>query len=259
MPNSEDWSKRDIWVIGGAGYLGSAVVDGLVAKQARVLCADLGERAHHLVAQRGWGNLVTPLTLDAGQIESLEATLRQQLELRGTPDGLVVMTYRSSGKALEDLTAEEFDAANHVGLTATFIMARLVGEKMAARGKGSLVLFSSMYGTIAPEPAVYPPPMAPNPVEYGVGKAGIQQLARYLSIHWGRSGVRCNSIAPGPFPFPSLQSENPEFMRRLADRTAVGRIGQAAEMVGPVLFLLSDDSSYITGHNLAVDGGWTAW
>ena len=159
----------------------------------------------------------------------------------------------------DDLTAADFDQANHGNLTATFALARAVGRRMAEQGRGSMVLFSSMYGSVSPDPSVYAAPMNPNPVEYGVGKAGVQQLARYLAVHWGRQGVRCNSISPGPFPNPSIQVQQPDFVQRLAQKVPLGRVGQAEEIAGAVTFLLSDASSFITGQNLAVDGGWTSW
>jgi NAD(P)-dependent dehydrogenase (short-subunit alcohol dehydrogenase family) len=130
---------------------------------------------------------------------------------------------------------------------------------MAGAGRGSIVLFSSMYGSVSPDPRAYVAPMNPNPLEYGVGKAGIQQMTRYLAVHWGRKGVRVNCISPGPFPNPALQRDNPAFIERLAAKSPLGRIGQADEISGAVAFLLSDAASYLTGHNLAVDGGWTAW
>jgi len=120
-------------------------------------------------------------------------------------------------------------------------------------------LFSSMYGLISPNPNVYKAPMNKNPIEYGVGKAAVIQMTRYLAVHWGRQQVRCNCISAGPFPHPPMQNENPEFIERLSEKTPLGRIGQANEIAGAVLFLLSDSASYITGHNMVIDGGWTVW
>ena len=247
--------NRDIWVVGGAGYLGREVVKLLTELGATVLCADLGTKA----AEAGFGPRVTPATLDAADIPALENFISNTLATRGVPSGLVVMTYASTAKTFDELTAADFDHANHGNLTATFTLARAVGHAMAENGGGSVVLFSSMYGSVSPDPRIYEKPMNPNPVEYGVGKAGIQQLTRYLAVHYGPRGVRCNAISPGPFPNPKIQSEQPDFIGRLSQKVPLGRVGQSPEIAGAVAFLLSDAATFITGQNLAVDGGWTIW
>jgi NAD(P)-dependent dehydrogenase (short-subunit alcohol dehydrogenase family) len=258
-PPPFDLSGRDVWVFGGAGYLGQSTVRLLAGMQARVLCVDLADKAEQMVKSASLEALVTPASLDAADLAATEAFVQHQLATRGIPHGLVVMTYASTGKRLDDLTAEDFDHVNHGNLTATFALVRTVAQRMAERGSGSIVLFSSMYGTVSPDPRIYADPMTPNPIEYGVNKAGIQQMARYLAVHWGPRGVRCNCVSPGPFPNPNIQRDLPDFVERLTQKVPLGRIGLADEMAGPVAFLLSDASSYINGHNLAVDGGWTAW
>lgn len=254
-----DLSQRDIWVFGGAGYLGHSVVGQLAAMHARVLCVDLEDRAKAMIQKWELADAVTPASLDAADTQAVETFVQAQIAARGVPHGLVVMTYASTAKTFDDLAVEDFDRANHGNLTATFALARAVGQHMAAKGGGTIVLFSSMYGSVSPDPRMYEAPMNPNPIEYGVGKAGIQQMARYLAVHWGPQGVRCNSISPGPFPNPTFQQEKPEFIDRLAQKVPLGRVGQAPEIAGAVTFLLSDAASYITGQNLAVDGGWTVW
>lgn len=259
MQNPFDLHGKRIWVIGGAGYLGQPVVRLLSQSGAQVLCADLAAKAEEFVNADDSLKNVAAAACDIADTDAVPAWFEGQCRRHGVPHGLVVLTYASTAKKLGDLTAAEFDTVNHGNLTATFVVAREAAIRMAAGGGGSIVLFSSMYGGISPDPAMYEPPMNPNPLEYGVGKAGIRQMARYFAVHFGRQRVRCNSISPGPFPHPAMQRDMAAFIARLSQKTPLGRIGQADEVAGAAAFLLSDAASYITGIDLAVDGGWTAW
>jgi NAD(P)-dependent dehydrogenase (short-subunit alcohol dehydrogenase family) len=249
---------KDIWVFGGAGYLGQATVSLLCAAGAKVLCADLEDRAAAFVESADLGSRATAATCDVRDATELKQFLGGQIQERGVPHGLVNLTFASTTKQLEDLTESDFDTMNHGNLTATFLLTREVGVAMAKLGRGSIVLFSSMYGSVSPDPEAYRAPMNKNSIEYGVNKAGIVQMTKYLAVHWGRENVRCNCISPGPFPPPAVQRDL-EFIERLAQKTPLGRVGQPDEIGGAVVFLLSDASAFITGHNLFVDGGWTAW
>lgn len=252
-------SGKSIWVVGGAGYLGQGVSQMLVEAGATVLCIDLLEKAQEFVGSKPeYANRLNAATLDVRQGDAIKSFVAERAN-SAAPDGLVMLTFGSTGKSFADLTAEEFDEVNHTGLTSTFLLAREVGTRMERQGRGSIVLFSSMYGSVSPDPRAYEAPMNPNPIEYGVGKAGIVQMTRYLAVHWGKKNVRCNCISPGPFPNPRVQQQHPEFIERLRNKVPMGRVGNQEEVAGAVSFFLSDASSFITGQNLFIDGGWTSW
>jgi NAD(P)-dependent dehydrogenase (short-subunit alcohol dehydrogenase family) len=251
---------KDVWVIGGAGYLGQPIVKLLAAAGARVLCGDLDDKAATFVESAGLASGVTPVTVKIDEEEAIHNFVETQVKLRGVPQGLVNLAFSSTGKKLEELTGADFDKANHLNLTATFLLAREAGACMANAGGGSMVLFSSMYGMVSPDPKPYEGTlMNKNPVEYGAGKAAVIQMTRYLAVHYGRQHVRFNCISPGPFPSPTVQKNNPEFVERLAQKVPLGRFGKPGEIAGTAAFLISDASSFITGQNIAVDGGWTSW
>lgn len=252
--------SKVILVAGGAGYLGTPVCRALAQHGAAVAIADI----HDAQARQLAADIVSALpqsrtlglAMDIGKEAEIRAAVQHTIQAFGRLDAVVNMTYGSIGKRVEELTADEFDRANQLNLTGSFLLAREAASQMQAGG--SIVIFSSMYGHISPDPRIYEPPMNPNPIEYGVGKAGIEQMVRYLAVHYGPRGIRVNGIAPGPFPNPKGQ-EDREFMARLSYKVPLGRIGRQEEIVGPVLFLASDAASYVTGHILNVDGGWTAW
>jgi NAD(P)-dependent dehydrogenase (short-subunit alcohol dehydrogenase family) len=253
------FSGKTLWVTGGAGHLGAPITTALDDAGARVFCFDLAGRAEKMVTDR---KLVrtTGLTLDFSDAAGLPGHIDELVTRHGVPDGIAHLAFASSvGKRLEELTAGEFQKTFDLALTPTFVFCRALAERMKARGSGSIVLFSSMYGVVAPDPRIYHDPLTPNPIDYGASKAAILQLCRYFAVHYGPAGVRFNCVTPGPFPNPAIQQAQPAFIADLARKTALNRIGQNHEIVGPTLFLLGDGASFVTGHSLVVDGGWTAW
>lgn len=256
-----DWpalAEKKIWVTGGAGYLGSAIVRELDRNARQVICLDLPGKAAALVAQHKLERTL-PWGGDLSDTAALPSAVAKLLAEHGAPDGLVHLTYASSsGKTLAQLGADDFRSTLDRSLPGTFELCRAVAEAMKPRG-GSIVLFSSMYGIVSPDPRIYRAPMAPNPIDYGASKAAILQMARYLAVHYGPDRIRFNCITPGPFPNPAVQQANPAFIEDLIKKVPLHRVGANTEIVGPALFLLSDSASYVTGHNLVVDGGWTTW
>lgn len=250
-------SGKKLWVTGGAGHLGSAITLAADAEGAEVLCLDLPGKAEALVKQHGL-NHTTPIPINLTDAAAVPDVVDKLIAKHGAPDGVAHLAIPpASGLPLADLTVEGFQRVLNLSLPPTFAFCRAVADQMKPRRSGSIVLFASMYGIVAPDYDIYQAPMAPNPIEYGTCKAGILQMARYFATHYGPDNIRFNCITPGPFPKDTVQQADPAFLPRLAQKTVLKRIGHNSEIVGPTLFLLTDSASYVTGHSLVVDGGWT--
>jgi NAD(P)-dependent dehydrogenase (short-subunit alcohol dehydrogenase family) len=158
----------------------------------------------------------------------------------------------------EDIDLDGFRQTIDVNLVGTFNASQVFGGAMARAGRGSIVNIGSLYATIAPDPGLYDhleldPPFL-KPPAYGASKAGVINLTRYLARLWGPKGVRVNALSPGGV----TGGQDAEFVRKYEARTPLGRLADPAELAGPLVFLASDESSYLTGHELRVDGGFTA-
>ncbi len=247
-----------MWVFGGAGYLGQDCVRSLHAQGARVVCIDRPGRAEAFADEAALGERLVPHSLDLTDTEAVRRWMSDPAN--PAADAAIFLTTPGGPNApFMELSEGEFDEYNHLGLTCLFLAVREAAERMLERGGGSVVLFSSMYGVVSPDPRIYHAPMQPNPMAYGMHKAAILQMTRYLGVMWGPRNVRVNAVVPGPFPNPPQQAADPAFIERLTGKVPMGRIGRQHEIAGAVTYLAADASSYVTGQSITVDGGWTAW
>ena len=256
-----DFKGKAVLAAGGAGYLSAPACRGLAQHGADVVIADIdvkrAEQCAATLCADVRGANISAVALDIGSEESINTAIRSTVERLGKLDVLIVATYLSIGDRVDELSAADLDRALHVNVTGTFLLARAAAQQM--RTGGNVILFSSMYGEIAPDPRNYPPHIKPNPIEYGLSKAALEQMIRYLAVAWAPRNVRVNGIAPGAFPHPQQQKEDPAWMEILGSRAPLARIGRQEEVAGAVMYLASDEASFVTGHVLNVDGGWTIW
>ena len=243
-----DLSGRRALVIGGASGIGQASALGLAAHGAEVVVADLtvalAEETIHEI-KKGGGK-ATAIKIDMRDKANIEAAAQSL----GALDALVVTPSINVRKPLLDLTDEEFDRVVDLNLKGLFRVLRAFAPAMAARGKGSIVAFSSVRAQV----------VEPGQGVYAATKAGTLQMIRALAAELGTSGVRLNAVAPGVVETPLTKPiiDNEAWYRAYADKSMLKRWASPAEMAGAVVFLCSDASSYVTGSYLLVDGGWTA-
>ena len=248
-------------VTGGAGLLGSAYCRALVEVGASVACADREEALtdeSRRVAGLADLERVQFATVDVSEPASVGRMVGEVIGRFGRLDILINNAAgRSAGffAAFEDYPLDAWNSVVAVNLTGTFLCAQAAGRWMKEHGGGVVLNVASIYGVVAPDQRVYEGVEFNTPAVYSATKAGVIGLTRYLAGYWGRDGIRVNCLTPGGV----FNDQPPEFVRRYADRSPMGRMADREEMVGAVLYLVSDASSHVTGHNLVVDGGWTAW
>lgn len=257
-------------VTGGAGLLGAEFSRALGEAGASVVVADrLGEAARATSQRLSEAGLkMLAVEVDITSPDSVSSLVRTCRSAFGRLDILVNSAAldpkfdqehsdRPAG-AFEDFPLDAWNAALAVNLTGSFLCAQAAAPAMLDQGGGSIINLCSTYGLVGPDQRIYQRPgEAPRfkPVYYSVTKAGILGLTRYLATYYGERGIRVNALTPG-----GVYNDHDEaFVRNYSARTVLGRMARKDEMSGALLFLASDASAYMTGSNLVVDGGWTAW
>ncbi len=243
-----DLTGREVLVIGAGSGIGRATAKGLADFGAVVTCADTNEGAARSAAAElgaaGYSASAAAVDItNAAAVSDLVDGMRRL-------DAVVCTPSINVRKQLLDLSGDEFDRVINVNLKGSFNVMRSAGKRMAAQGKGSLVFFSSIRSQV----------VEPGQGVYAATKAGTLQMIRALASELGPQGVRANAVAPGVVETPLTQQikDRPEWYRAYADKSALGRWSQPSELVGAVVFLVSDAASFVTGSLLYVDGGWTA-
>jgi NAD(P)-dependent dehydrogenase (short-subunit alcohol dehydrogenase family) len=259
-------------VTGAAGLLGRRHCRALAAAGALVVATDLDAGACAAVAEelRGLGAAeALGWAADITRPESVGALRDAVVERCGRIDVLVnnaalnekVESPLAAGEVLrfENFPLALWEDSLKVNVTGTFLCCQALGGEMAARGAGSIVNIASTYAVVAPDQALYRQPDGTQTffksAAYPTTKGAVLALTRFLAAYWGRRGVRVNALSPGGVE----NGQDPGFVARYAARTPLGRMADPSDYEGALVFLASDASRYMTGANLIVDGGWTAW
>jgi NAD(P)-dependent dehydrogenase (short-subunit alcohol dehydrogenase family) len=254
-------------VTGGAGWLGLPMVYGLCEAGAHVIIVGRNEKpisamAAELISRKFSAESIALDLINPEETHSLIAYVEKT---HGLLDILVnnASSNPLSPKGLDAVDAS-FTHAADINLTAVWRLTtssrKLMQNAVSRSGDASVINIASMYGKVSPDPQVYVESNEPpNPACYGATKAGLIQLTRWLATNLGPMGIRVNSISPGPFPQIDTAARAPDFVKRLAGKTALGRVGERSEIKGPALFLASKASSFVTGTDISIDGGWTAY
>lgn len=255
-----DLRDRVALVTGAGGHLGSALARALAEAGARVAVTSRDpQRANDIVQSlpRPAGSASHfGVALDQTDPDSIDHCIATMQEQAGRIDVLVNNAHEPTGKDWQSITADEFQR-HFVNITGYFLLARHVrNQAVAAKRPASIVMLGSMYGVVGSYPDTYEELVSASPAAYHALKGGIVQLTRHLAVYWARDSVRVNCLSPGPFP---AETANLQMVERLTAKTPMARMGEPHELKGALLLLASDAGSYITGQNLIVDGGWTAW
>lgn len=251
---------KKVVVVTGAGLIGSAVIKGLAEAGAIVFIAEFNEKLGKDVELKFKKKKLNVIYkhIDITDERSIDAFLNEVINEFGKIDAWVNTAYPRSadwGKKtqLSNFNSWKENLNKHLG--GYYLTSIKVAELMKGKKKGSIVNFGSTYGITAPDFSIYEGTEMTMPIPYAAIKGGINMLTKYISTYYGEYNIRANVIAPGGV----FDNQPKSFVEKYSNKVPLKRMATPEEIVGPVIFLVSDASSYITGHILMVDGGWTIW
>jgi len=261
---------------GASGFLGRTFALALLANGARVIALGRSDRLKK--EAEAWSNEFGQDKISVDQIDMYDTaalnTLCDKIAAEEKSIDILVNNAHELGAAtgfnvpegsLENSTFDQWQRNLQGGVYWAVQTTQRLGIRMKQQKRGSIINIATMYASVAPRPQLYEGTTSLNPPGYSASKAALAAFTRYTASYWGRDGVRANCISPGPFSNTedigtgqNAVAEDSPFVQRLRGYTVLDRIGRPRELVGALLFLASDASSYVTGQNLNVDGGWTA-
>lgn len=266
-PTQIDFRKKfelagKVIVISGAcGLIGRAFAEACAQFGANIVLADIAaaqpeDRAAEL--EKRSGRKMLGYVLDVSNKNSVLGLRDAVVNEFGRIDGLVTAHQNKSHlifEPFEKVSEENWDKVVEVNLKGTFLLCQAIGSWMAEKGRGSIINIPSTYSVVAPNQNLYKGTSLGCPAAYSASKGGIDALSQYLSAYWAAAGVRVNQITPHGV----WNNHEEQFEKNFAGFSPLQRMSYNHEVAGAAIYLLSDASSYVTGHNMLVEGGWTAW
>lgn len=247
--NSFDLTGKIIVITGGTGFLGKHFTKALRNAGAQVLVTDVTDKAD--------------ITLDVTDKKSIAGAFTQIVDQHGKIDVLINnaaldpkfdQNADQNDKIFENYPEELLQRSLDVNLKGYVLVAQEAIKHMVKAGKGNIINISSIYGVVGPDQRIYPTGTQ-KPVDYFITKGGVVMLTKFLATTYGNKGIRANTYTLGGV----FKEHSKDFTDKYGARTPLGRMADPNEIGAPLVFLASDASSYMTGANLIVDGGWTAW
>ena len=263
-------SGKTAVVTGGAGFLGKHFCRGLVEAGASVVIVDINPASVDAIQSEinaRWPGRALGVVADITEPDEATRIVKRAVEQFGTVD---ILLNNAAGKGpdletyfapFEEYSLDQWRTVMAINIDAMFLMAQAVGRQMLKQDRGgSIIQTSSAYGIMGPDNRIYEGSWYLNrrintPAVYSTSKAAVVGLTKFLATYWAEKGIRVNALVPGG----TESGQNEIFQQRYGARIPLGRMANAPEIVGAVLYLASDAASYVTGHCLVVDGGLNAW
>ncbi|TND05918.1 MAG: short chain dehydrogenase [Bacteroidetes bacterium] len=256
-----DLSGKVIIITGGCGLIGRAFAEACAQYGANIVLADIeaadpAGKAKELEARHKRPML--GMTVDVAKKDSVNTLKEKTLEKFGRIDGLINGHQNKTNnffQKFEEYGEDNWDAVVETNLKGTFLTCQVIGSYMAEQGRGSIINIPSTYSVVAPNQNLYKGTSLGCPAAYSASKGGVEALSQYLATYWAARGVRVNQITPHGV----WNNHEEQFEKNFANFSPLQRMSYNHEVAGAAVYLLSDASSYVTGHNMLVEGGWTAW
>lgn len=256
--------NKNYLITGASGYLGSSISEEIAKQGGNLILVSQNKKKLFNLKNKlksSFGVSIICLSCNLLEINKVKKLVKKIKLTQKYLNGIVNCAYKGKTGQIKNIDEKDFSKANNLNITSPFILIKNL-ENLLVKGArkfnqlSSIVNVSSIYGVVSPESKNYFNNKDINPIHYGTTKSGMIQMSRYLACNFNTKHIRVNTITPGAIPHIFRKRNK---LIRVKSRIPLGRFGSPSEIAKPIVFLLSEESSYITGANLIVDGGWTSW